>query len=380
MWWHVFTLFPLILSAEISALYLSWYDDPTSTMTIQWHSSESEFGDTVHLQNFDDAWHPFNGEHVRVDDLLIHTVTLKNLDPDTAYAFRIGDDPEVYRFRTAPVALEEPLQFCIGGDVYQNIKRFRKMCETIVKHDPRFVVLGGDIAYALTIHPFRSSELRRWRSFFKNWKELMVSPDGYLIPFLIAPGNHDITPDNYELFFNLFAFPKKQLYRTVDFGDYLTLFMLDTGHFQPVEGRQTLWLDKALQSHIGTPYRFAVYHVAAYPSYYPYHGIVPKKIRANWVPLFEKYGISASFENHNHAYKRTYPIKENQVNSTGIVYLGDGGWGASPRRTKDLWYLSKRERKSTAFVITLTPKQATVRAVDFLNNEIDKIKFYPINK
>jgi hypothetical protein len=376
--WRFLILLPFSsLFADISALYLSWYGDPTTTMTIQWHTQLEEFGDTILIHTLDDDWEPIEGEHAPLEQVLVHKVSLENLDPGTEYSFRIGDHPKIYRFRTAPANLDEPLRFVIGGDVYSNTKLFRRMAKTVMENDPHFAVLGGDIAYALTIHPFRSSALRRWLAFLKDWKETMVTSDGRLIPFLIVPGNHDIATDNYDLFFSLFAFPQKQLYRSVDFGSYLSLLLLDTGHFQPIEGRQTLWLEKTLSSRTSIPYRFAVYHEAAYPSFYPYHGLIPKKIRANWAPLFEKYNLLAAFENHNHSFKRTYPIKANQIDPEGVVYFGDGGWGSPPRKTNDLWYLAKRNRKSSVLMVELSLHQASVQALDLLNHALDQVTFSP---
>ncbi len=373
-------LVPALLSAEITALYLSWYGDPTSTMTIQWHTPEEEFGDTLFLQT-DEDWQPISGEHTLLEGTRIHKVALSSLTPDTEYFFRIGDDPNTYHFRTAPDNLERPLRFLIGGDIYANTKLFRRMSKTVLENDPQFIVFGGDIAYAISVHPFRSSALRRWLAFLKDWKETMILADGKVIPFLIVPGNHDISSDNYDIFFSLFAFPNKQLYRAVDFGNYLSLILLDTGHFQPIEGRQTLWLDKALSARTQFPYRFAVYHEAAYPSFYPYQGLIPKKIRNNWVPLFEKHHILAAFENHNHAFKRTYPLKANQIDlKGGIVYIGDGSWGAPPRRTHDLWYLDKRARKNSVTLVELTQNQATIKTVDLLNNLLDETSLSPVNK
>lgn len=378
--WRLLIFFPLSLFADISALYLSWYGDPTTTMTIQWHTRLEEFGDTILFQTSDHTWEPIEGEHIPLESVLVHKVSLEHLSSGTDYAFRIGTDPKVYRFRTAPANLDEPLRFVIGGDVYSNIKLFRRMAKTVMENEPHFAVLGGDIAYALTIHPFRSSAMRRWLAFLKDWKEMMISPDGKILPFLIVPGNHDITSDNYENFFSLFAFPQKQLYRALDFGSYLTLFLLDTGHFQPIEGRQTFWLEKTLATRTSIPYRFAVYHEAAYPSFYPYQGLIPKKIRTLWVPLFEKYRLLAAFENHNHTFKRTHPIKANQVDPDGVIYVGDGGWGAPPRIPKDLWYLAKRHRKNSILLVELTSQEAAIRALDLLNNPLDQITLLPVNK
>jgi len=377
MWRFLILLSFLPLSAEISALYLSWYGNPTSSMTIQWHTTQDEFGDTIQLKSLDDGWHSIDGEHLLLDGILVHKVSLETLDPNTEYSFRIGTDPKIYRFRTAPDNLDAPLRFVIGGDVYGNIKLFRRMCKTVVESDPLFAVLGGDLAYAIGIHPFRSSALRRWVAFLRDWKDCMITPSGRIIPFLLIPGNHDIAPDNYDLFFNLFAFPQKQLYRTVDFGSYLSLILLDTAHFQPIEGRQTLWLDKTLSARTSISYRFAIYHEAAYPSFKPYSGTIPKKIRTNWVPLFEKYNLSAAFENHNHAYKRTYPIKASQIDPDGIIYIGDGGWGVPPRKTHDLWYLAKKARKTNVLLVELTEQEATIQAVDMLNNPLDTVAIKP---
>lgn len=365
------SLFSLL--ADISALYLSWYGDPATTMTIQWHTLVEERSQALLLQQGEE-WEEVPSEETALPTLLVHKATLDHLEPNTEYAFKVGDSP-TYRFRTAPTTLTEPLRFVIGGDIYANRKLFRRMAQTAIEHDPLFAVLGGDIAYAINNNPFRSSGLRRWSSFFKEWKEAMITSNNRIIPFLIVPGNHDITPHQYELFFQLFAFPKKQLYRTVDFGSYLTLFLLDTGHFQPIDGRQPIWLEKALASHMDVPYRFAIYHEAGYPSYYPFEATTPRKIRAHWVPLFEKYHLLAAFENHNHAFKRTYPLLNNKVDPQGVIYLGDGSWGVIPRITKDAWYLDKRGRKNALFVVELTPEKGTIEALTPLNQSIDRIEF-----
>lgn len=371
-----FLLLPFLLSAEISALYLSWYDDPTTTMTIQWHTPEEEFGDSLFVQTEDD-WQTVTGEHVLLERTLIHKVTLQSLSPDTEYTFRIGDETKTYSFRTAPSNLERPLRFLIGGDIYASTKLFRRMSKTVLEQNPQFIVFGGDIAYAIRVHPFRSSALRRWLAFLKDWKETLISPEGRIIPFLIVPGNHDISTDNYDLFFSLFAFPKKQLYRAMDFGSYLSLILLDTGHFQPIEGRQTIWLDKALSARSEIPYRFAIYHEAAYPSFYPYQSTKPKKIRNNWVPLFEKHHLLAAFENHNHAFKKTYPLKANQIDPKGIIYMGDGCWGAPPRGPHNLWYLDKKARKNSVTLVELTENQALIKSIDLLNNTLDEFALSP---
>jgi len=372
----------LQLSADVTALYLTWVGDPATTMTIQWHTPDREAGDTIYLQTVEGEWHPIEGSHHHLQYLLVHAVFLEKLDPDTDYQFRIGEDPTVYKFRTAPTTLDHPIRFVIGGDAFQTTKIFRRMNQTIVSLDPLFCVIGGDIAYAINRNPLRlqSTLFKRWISFLSEWKEQMVAPDGRLIPFLLAAGNHDITSDNYELFFSLFALPEQQLYRAIDFGSYLSLILLDTGHFQPIEGQQTLWLDQALAARSDVSYRFAVYHEAAYPSFYPYNGATPRKIRTYWCPLFEKYNLPVAFENHNHAFKRTFPIKGGVIDPAGVVYLGDGCWGAVPRKTHAMWYLDKRARLNNIYLVDLTLTGAKIQAIDLLGEPIDSITLHPVNK
>ena len=376
----LFLLISLRISAEISALYLTWYGDPTTTMAIQWHAANGE--ESLYLNKTGEEWTPVAGAHTSLNDVLIYRVFLEGLAPDSAYRFRIGEDPTVYTFRTAPNQLDKPLRFIIGGDAFQNAKLFLRMNETIASLDPLFCVIGGDIAYAINGTPFtlQSRAVKRWFSFLSQWKEQMVAPDGRLIPFLLAAGNHDIGSDNYETFFSLFAFPERQLYRAIDFGKYLSLILLDTGHFQPIEGKQTLWLDRTLANRADIPIRLAVYHEAAYPSFYPYNGETPKKIRTNWCPLFDKHKLPAAFEHHNHAFKRTYPIKNNALDPDGVLYLGDGCWGAKPRKTNDLWYLEKRARKNNVYLIDLSQESAQIQAIGLLGDTLDSVTLQTVKK
>src|SRR5690606_22337418 len=104
--WRFLIFFPFALFAEISALYLSWYQDPTTTMTIQWHTPDFEYGDAIWLETHDHSWISVAGEHARLKSLLVHKVELVSLSPDTEYRFRIGNDPKIYNFKTAPSNLE----------------------------------------------------------------------------------------------------------------------------------------------------------------------------------------------------------------------------------------------------------------------------------
>lgn len=53
--------------------------------------------------------------------------------------------------------------------------------------------------------------------------------------------------------------------------------------------------------------------------------------------------LSSAFENHDHVYKRTHVLKNNEISATGTVYMGDGAWGVIPHNpsSEDRWYLAQ---------------------------------------
>ena len=154
-------------------------------------------------------------------------------------------------------------------------------------------------------------------------------------------GNHEVdggyekTAQEAPFFYSIFdgLFPETG-YASLDFGDYLSLVLLDTNHTTPIEGAQTDWLAKTLKEREECPTVFAFNHVPAYPSFRPPGLIIPggdkgtgTGNRDHWVPLFERYNVDAVFEHHDHTYKRTHPLLGGHTNKNGIVYLGDGSWG-----------------------------------------------------
>ncbi len=337
-----------------SVLYLTWQHDPTSTMMVHWHMVDEDSAQVAYRSLGEKAWDLQEGISVRLphSKVRVHTVELVDLQADTEYEFRIYED--IYRFRTLPVSLYRPVRFVVGGDAYFYLDSFRKMNKQIASLNPDFVIVGGDIAYTCGIPAWigsSKSPLERWHVFLREWKRMLVTRDGRLIPLIPVIGNHDVRaaslkkPRADHLFYDLFAFVKAGIaFRVIDAGNYLSLFLLDSGHSSHIGGMQAQWLKENLSERENKPYKIAAYHVGGYPSYYSYSGEIPLQIRKEWSTLFERYHLSAAFEHHNHAYKRTYPIKAGVIDPDGIVYLGDGSWGVSPRTTKDMWYLCKREK------------------------------------
>lgn len=346
------------LSSE--TLYLTWQRQPDTTMTIQWISLCEEQDSSLYYRPVKSMeWQKVSGvikNFPTSNQYLLHRVELIHLKPDTMYELTLTPNQEnPYFFRTMPEGLTRPIRFVVGGDMYHDDKETKDMettCRQASKTNPDFALLGGDIAYA--VKSARSDEkLDRWIDWIRVWHKCMVTDDKRLIPVISAIGNHDLvgqfdqTPAQAKVFSLLFPMPGEQIYNVLDFGSYLSLVILDSGHANRVEGTQTKWLKSTMKSRRHVLHCFAIYHVPAYPSIRSFNNRKSVSVRKNWVPIFEREGLGFVFEHHDHAYKRTVPLLNNKTNPTGVVYIGDGAWSVDEPRQMTI---SKRSHYLAKFV------------------------------
>ncbi|MFN7140222.1 MAG: purple acid phosphatase family protein, partial [Limisphaerales bacterium] len=356
---------------------------------IQWHTTHPNARTELEFRRMDGGdWQLARGsnEPMPYSDRLIHTVELTKLNEDTYYLFRFGKDTKEYKFRTMPKDLRRPIRFISGGDVYHQRDWMDQMNALAAKLDPAFVVFGGDLAYAVGNKKSERDDVKRWYDYFDSWKNLAIAPDGRLIPQLVTIGNHEVVgfwDQPHEAgkgFYALFAMPGNRGYNHLDFGNYMTLLLLDSQHTKPVAGVQSEWLNNVLSKRKKVPHIFPVYHVPGYPSARPFdsgeNAHISEAIRQHWSPLFEKHGVKIAFENHDHAFKRTHPIRDGKVNPTGVTYLGDGAWGVRLRNThpvESTWYLANAASIRHLFLVTLYPDQRHVMAIDSDGKVFDEV-------
>ncbi|MGK5593914.1 MAG: metallophosphoesterase [Parachlamydiaceae bacterium] len=361
------------------AVYLTWEQAPHQTMVIQWISplSAQDVSNCYYKPANSNSWNVKTSASTLMPNgmkYVVHRVELNQLHSDTEYLFRLEGEAKEYKFLTLPAKLVSPLTFAVGGDVYQSdLDSVIAMNKQVASTSPHFVVWGGDLAYAANRYFLFLEKGSRWLDLMAAWSKTMVTPNGHLIPLLAVIGNHEVTgrynqtPAQAPFFYTLFPMPG---YRTLDVGNYLSLFLLDSGHTHPVEGKQREWLKEELKLRQGMPYKFAFYHVPAYPCVRDYHNPRCTAVRKQWIPLFEEFKLNAAFEHHDHAYKRTHLIKEGKVNEPeGVLYLGDGAWGVYPARKphspKSSWYLAKTAQEQHFIKVTLYPDFSTkVQAIN----------------
>ncbi len=380
-------------SQDLIGLYLTWHSDPTTTMTVNWVDLHANSPLEIHYRRVGESvWAKKAGVKFAISDTTMQgrRVELTGLLPDSNYEFNIGKPiakpTEGWRFRTMPRDLNRPVRFVTGGDMFSTRPKLDKANGTAGSLNPDFAMLVGDLAYANGVSS------NRWVEWLKSWTEKAVSPDGRLIPMVLGIGNHEVkggyngkVPDDAPFFYSLFATPDKRSYYGLDFGEYLSLVVLDTAHTNPIAGTQAEWLKGALAARKNKQFLFVAYHYPAYGTTKAPKGGTPLdaaravEIRQNWMPIWEKFGVTAVFENDHHNYKRTHRLRQHKVDEkNGILYLGDGAWAVSTRTVPDFatgWWLAKAEGRNHVWEVVLRANgTSTIRAVDIEGKEFDKVE------
>jgi hypothetical protein len=324
-------------------------------MTVQWTGAVGETTETkvTYARLNSDIWQSESPtlKPYPQTDLKVFRAELTELSPGTDYRFKIGRQSPTYRFRTMPAKATDAIQFISGGDCGVNSHTVANNIQA-ARQDPMFAVIGGDLGYD------NGRSVETSLAFLRNYSKHMIGRDGRLIPLVACIGNHEVdggydkprskAPFFYALFDGLFP---ETGYTTLDFGNYLSLVLLDTGHTSAIAGEQTDWLEKTLKARADHPNVMVVNHVPAYPSFRKMDGADGKKgtgedNRKHWVPLFEKYRVPVVLEHHDHTFKRTKRLLDGLADDNGVLYLGDGSWGRlrTPKDPEKLDYLAKSSR------------------------------------
>lgn len=361
--------------------YLTWQGDPSTTMTVNFQTAEKpeKAAVTYAVGRDTDAL----SEEVGVvssqipglpDGRYINTAELTGLQPGAEYTFKIAINEslsDAYVFKTIPDT-DAPLRFAIGGDTLAT-HIFDQLLEQVAAKAPCFLVVGGDLAYANG----NFEEIGRWESWWEMWHKHDISPEGHLIPLVMAIGNHETNKlvGSHEVrapFYYGFFPQGGSAFFARQFGANLGMIILDSGHLQ-AHHTQNEFLEEHLKAFSHLPFRTAVYHVPLYPSHRDYEGGASVAGRTHWLPLFDAYSLSVGFENHDHTFKRTKLLRNNEVNPEGTLYVGDGNAGVMPRTVnEDLWYMERVGRESHFWIVDVSAEQMHLSALDRMGNIFDQ--------
>src|SRR4051812_26208819 len=140
---------PVVSNDPLASLFLTWQQDPTTTMTIQWVGTDAAGDNSIRVAPLD------GGEWLAAKtatrpspntDLKVFRCELTGLMPGAEYKFQIARDAKDLRFRTMPAKANNTIQWVSGGDsgidahaVGTNI--------LAAKQEPWFALIAGDLAY-----------------------------------------------------------------------------------------------------------------------------------------------------------------------------------------------------------------------------------------
>jgi len=244
------------------------------------------------------------------------------------------------------------------------------------------VMIGGDIPYDNGM----PSCYRAWDMWIHYWEVHMITPQGHTIPMLLSVGNHeagglDMHPAQLDLYLkwfpqSIFNFEKeRQLsYHSHVFSDHTFILALDSQIVAQPDGEQLKWLNQQLST--ATPlyaHKYACYHVPLYPSFRTYDNSYSTNLRKHWLKPFDDYGLDVSFENHDHAYKRSKLLKNDKEDVSGTLYMGDGSWGvaARPAKANDRWYLDVVKSINFLLLVEVNSTTTSMHAIDPKNTIVD---------
>lgn len=301
--------------------YLSYGEDPATSMTITWRTSKPT----------GDGWVKFGMDP---DDLLIandaageatsiHVVRLTGLEPESIYYYKISRDGETtWTFETGiPASSTRPFEFIINGDMHaypcnRLDQYFQLMNLEAPDHD--FYVGLGDFVNDGTV-------ITHWNSFFYDARTYLATR-----PLMNVTGNHDSDSNvKYKNYLDAWMHPYVNVmegaYYLLEYGNTV-MFFIDSsngGRGGPLPAdEQYEWLEQNLEKYakqdrwIFLFMHHQIYSTGDFACAYMMHDI--------FRPLCQKYHVDAVFYGHDYHYECFWVYRDADWGGTLYFVAGAG--------------------------------------------------------
>ncbi len=337
--WSEPTLYP-------DRIVLSLGENPATTASATWRTAseiDTAFAEIAIATAAPKFWRnaktlkasttTFDGTNVLTAGLIsnYHSVEFSDLQPDTTYAYRVGDGKrwsEWIQFRTASTSKDTPFSFLYVGDTQNFIlELWSRLIREGYKKAPEasFIIHAGD----LVNNAHREQEWQEW-----------FDAGGWIhatLPAFPIPGNHEYRPLNeveqanrvrslsaqWKSQFTLPQNGPEGLEETVYYMDYQDTRIIGLNSNEQYE-KQTEWLEDIL-SKTTQKWKVVTFH---HPLFSASQGRDNPKLRALWKPLFDKYKVDLVLQGHDHSYARGRVSPGENVldgvnlrDQTGTVYV-----------------------------------------------------------
>ena len=285
--------------------------------------------------------------------VLRHTARASGLEPDTPYAYSVGDGTargmsSWQVVRTGP-SRSGDIHLMYLGDPQCGLERWGRLLADAQRRHPETgaILIAGDLVD-------RGNERSNWDHFF-----LRASGVFERVAVMPAVGNHEYLDQGPRLYRAFFDLPSNGpegvapgLVYSFAYGEAFVAVLDSTlAVSSPIEAeRQARWLDGQL-ARTDRRWKIVMFHHPLYASHrtreYP-------ALRDAWVPVIDRHRVDLVLQGHDHAYLRTYPMRGNRrVDSPaeGTVYV------ISVSGDK---YCEQNERDYTEVGLTFTSTYQTI--------------------
>jgi acid phosphatase type 7 len=293
-------------------IVLGWSGDPQTTQSVNWRTSvEVAKGLAEFVKSSSDpAFSEKATQVVATSEALksdlstahFHSATFKGLEPDSVYAYRVGDGTnwsEWFQFRTA-TANDSPFSFIYFGDAQNDIRsKWSRVIREAYRDAPEsaFMLHAGDL--------INNAETdMEWGEWFGAGAWLNA-----MIPSIAVPGNHEMAKleENKRRLSHHFRPSFTQPTNGPD-GLEETCFTFTYHNMRLIalnsnerQAEQAVWLDKVLSENKSQWVVCSFHH----PIYSTGKDRDNAELRAMWKPIFDKYKVDLVLTGHDHTYGRT---------------------------------------------------------------------------
>ena len=245
-----------------------------------------------------------------------HTVTIKGLQPNTKYSYRIGDADKGWWSDAGVITTADNSDslsfFHISDPQSTTEKQYNKVFGPALQfatsnHDGDFILGTGDF-----VDDGRS--FIQWQRMFNSATDVFMST-----PVMALAGNHEAKGDYaLDYYFNFETAPEQDktagIYYSFDYNNahFAILDSNKLGDDDGLSAEQIEWL-KADMNASDADWKFVALHKAPYSNGSHYDDDDVIAIREQLMTLMPELGIDIVFQGHDHVFMRTDVMNNNKV-------------------------------------------------------------------
>jgi hypothetical protein len=342
-------------------IHLTWGESPTTGVVVSWASPGPAARPRVCIgQRVIPARTRSYTDGINGETIWTYHAQVAGLRPGATYGYTVtadndgnAADPFSATFRAAPHG-RAPFRFTSFGDLATpntdwalSYGQSAYAVEAVESFQPLFHLLNGDLCYA-NLNPAVQPEV--WRDFGNNNQSSAANR-----PWMPCPGNHEVEfgngPQGFNSYLTRYTLPDNRvpgfggrwysfrigsvLFVSLDADDVVYqdagAFVTGPGALIPAAstgrppivpgtsfylrgysgGTQTAWLERTLETgrrDESVDWIIAQMHQCAASSSATGNGS-DLGIRAEWLPLFDRYQVDLVLSGHDHDYERSFPVR-----------------------------------------------------------------------